>query len=101
MDLAVGLIAFVIGSIFVERIIEIVKLAVKSQKVQWQVIASMVIGILLCINFKWDLPLELGFSGGIPFFGEVLTGLLISSGSNLFYDLLSKITSITTTKKVG
>jgi len=56
---------------------------------------SIVLGILIAVAYKLDLPeyLDLKFSS-IPYVGNVLTGILISRGSNYIYDILKVITYI-------
>lgn len=60
----------------------------------WQMILSLILGMVVAISYKLDLPAYLNMEAHIPYIGCILTGILISRGSNYLYDLISKITSI-------
>lgn len=53
--------------------------------------AAAALGVLLCLAYGADLLALLGYPASIPFVGSVLTGLLISRGSNVFNDLVSRL----------
>lgn len=88
------ILSILVGSLFVERVVDVGKMIVNKRKIQWQVILSMLVGILLSLAYHWNLPKEFGFISTIPLLGEVLTGLLMSGGSNFLYDLIKKILSM-------
>jgi divalent metal cation (Fe/Co/Zn/Cd) transporter len=52
---------------------------------------AAVVGVLLCLGYGADLLAALGYPAGLPYVGTVLTGLLISRGSNVFNDLVSRL----------
>ena len=54
---------------------------------------SIVLGILIAVAYKLDLPEYLDLKSSIPYVGNVLTGILISRGSNYIYDILKTVTS--------
>ena len=60
----------------------------------WQMILSLVLGIIIAMAYKLDLPKYLGLQSNISYVGSVLTGILISRGSNYLYDLINKLTAI-------
>jgi len=66
-------------------------------------VASIVLGIGVCIVYKVGLIALLGVEGGIPVVDYVATGIIISRGSNFLSDLLTRIkggnatTTVTTT----
>lgn len=53
--------------------------------------AAAVLGMLLCLAYGADLPALLGFDALWPYIGSVLTGLVISRGSNYVNDLISRL----------
>lgn len=60
----------------------------------WQMIFSLVLGIVVAVSYKFDLPRYLNMESNIPYVGCILTGILISRGSNYVYDLITRITTI-------
>ena len=52
------------------------------------------LGITVAIAYKLDLPAQFKLKSRIPYFGCVLTGILLSRGSNYFFDLITKISEI-------
>jgi hypothetical protein len=57
---------------------------------------AAVLGVLLCLAYGADLLALLGYPASVPYVGSVLTGLLISRGSNVFNDLVSRLNVIHT-----
>ena len=69
-------------------------------------VASIVLGIGVCIVYKVGLIALLGVEGGIPVVDYIATGIIISRGSNFLSDLLTRIkggnvTQTTTTTPVS
>ena len=58
--------------------------------------AAGVLGVLLCVAYGADLLTLLGLVSPVPYIGSVLTGLLISRGSNVFNDMISRLNVIRT-----
>lgn len=54
---------------------------------------SIILGIVIAIIYKLDLPECFNLKSTVPYIGNILTGLLISRGSNYIYDLINTITS--------
>ena len=50
--------------------------------------------IVFAFAYKFDLPRYLNMESNIPYVGCILTGILISRGSNYIYDLISKLIAI-------
>ena len=59
----------------------------------WQMIFSLTLGIVVAVAYKLDLPAYFDLKSDIPYIGCVLTGILLSRGSNYLFDLISKICS--------
>ena len=55
----------------------------------WEMMCSIILGILVAISYKIDIPEQLGLKSKIPFLGNVFSGILISRGSNYLFDLLN------------
>ncbi|MBQ2671262.1 MAG: hypothetical protein IJG00_00380 [Clostridia bacterium] len=60
----------------------------------WEMLLSIVLGILISIAYEIDIPKYLNLHSRIPYLSNILTGILISRGSNYIYDLMSKIIQI-------
>ncbi len=60
----------------------------------WQMIFSLGLGIIVAIAYGLDVTKYLDVSSKIPFVGNILTGILISRGSNYAYDLITKLISL-------
>ncbi len=61
---------------------------------EFNMLFSMLLGIVIAVAYKIDLPSCLNLTSPIPYFGSVLTGILISRGSNYLYDILNVIKGI-------
>lgn len=86
-----NLTVIVIMAILIEAVITYVKTWVVDKKLQWQVLVSVVLGIIVSIAYNLDIPAAVGITCGVPFVGCVITGILISRGSNYIFDLIKKI----------
>ncbi len=60
----------------------------------WQMLFSIALGIVIAVAYKLDLPAHFNLNSQIPYVGCVLTGILLSRGSNYIFDLLNKISKI-------
>ena len=60
----------------------------------WEMFLSIVLSILISIAYEIDIPKYLNLHSQIPYLSNILTGILISRGSNYIYDLMSKIIKI-------
>lgn len=58
----------------------------------WKMLTSIFLGVLVAVAYKIDLPEYFDMTSKIPYIGCVITGILISRGSNYLFDLLAKIT---------
>ena len=57
-------------------------------------IFSIILGISIAVIYKLDLPECFNLKSTVPYVGNILTGLLISRGSNYIYDVLKIVTDI-------
>lgn len=81
----------VMAAVLVEGIITYFNEFFVSDDAPWQMILSLVLGTVVAIAYKFDLPKYLNMESNDPYIGCVLTGILISRGANYVYDLLTKI----------
>lgn len=65
-----------------------------SSNIPRQMIFSLILGMVISVSYELDLPNHLGLKSTIPYVGSILTGILISRGSNYLYDLINKLTKI-------
>lgn len=59
----------------------------------WQIIVSLVLGVTIAVAYNFDLLKHFGMQSNIPYIGCVLTGILVSRGSNYVYDLIGKLSN--------
>lgn len=57
----------------------------------WEMFLSIILGIFISISYEIDIPKYLNLNSRIPYLSNILTGILISRGSNYTYDLMTKI----------
>ena len=57
----------------------------------WQMALSLILGIIVAVAYKLDLPSYFNLESDIPYVGCVLTGILLSRGSNYVFDLIKKL----------
>ncbi len=62
-----------------------------SGEFSWQMISGLILGITTATVYEFDLPKCLGMKPKIPYFGCILTGILISRGSNYLYDFIRSL----------
>lgn len=54
-------------------------------------LVAAVVGVILCAGFGLDLFKQVGIVSSVPYLGAVVTGLVISRGSNALHDLYGKV----------
>ena len=57
----------------------------------WKMLLSLILGIIVAVAYKLDLPSYFNLKSDIPYVGCILTGILLSRGSNYIFDLLGKL----------
>ena len=85
------LLVIVIVALIAESVWETLKMTWQEGKVSIDRIGALVVALLLAIGTRLDLLSLLDIKTSIPYLGVVLTGILISRGSNFIHDLLVKI----------
>lgn len=78
-------------AIIIEGIVSYVKTFFVDGKIQWQTMVALALGIVVALAYQVDLLASVGLTSAIPYIGSVLTGILISRGSNYIFDLIKLI----------
>ncbi|WP_040683799.1 hypothetical protein [Thermobrachium celere] len=81
-------------ALITEAIWETLKLFKQKDKINYDRIGATLVGILICIAAKVDMFSILGEPLSIKYLGPILTGILISRGSNFIHDLLGSVSSM-------
>ncbi len=88
--------SLVFGAIVVETIVNIID-NIKEDDTSWKywaaLVASIVFGLVVSLNYDIDVFKLVGLEGRLPFVGAVLTGLIISRGSNVVSDIVDRLNS--------
>lgn len=80
-------------AVVIEACVDIIKDIFVNKQVVWQKVVAIVLAEIVAIGFSLDLFTLLGLTSTVPYLSMVLTGLLMSRGSNYLADLLKKIQS--------
>lgn len=78
-------------AIIIEGIVSYVKTFFVDGKIQWQTMVALALGVVVALAYQVDLLASVGLTSAIPYIGSVLTGILISRGSNYIFDLIKLI----------
>lgn len=79
-------------SVVIEALITYFNKIFVTQDMCWEISMSIVVGMLIAIAYKIDVFAYFGFKSKIPFVGNIITGILMSRGSNYIFDLITKLT---------
>lgn len=90
--------ALIFLAVMVEGIVTYGSTICQNGKFQWKMLVSMLLGIIVAINFKIDLFQMFSIESVIPFISKILTGIIISRGSNYVADFLKGAQSILSKK---
>lgn len=55
---------------------------------------SVLVGVTVAFAYDLDIPKCFEINSSVPFFGNILTGILISRGSNYIHDVISAISNL-------
>ena len=83
-----GIVTF---AILIEGIITYTNQFLIQENFCWQMALSLALGIIVAVAYKLDLPAYFNLKSDIPYVGCILTGILLSRGSNYIFDLLNKL----------
>ena len=82
---------FVTFAILIESLITYISQFFIQESFCWQMALSLILGIIIAVAYKLDLPAHFNLNSQIPYVGCVLTGILLSRGSNYLFELLKKL----------
>lgn len=85
------LIMLVVVAIISESVWETLKMTWQDGKVKVDRVGALVVSMLIVFGTRLDMLSLLGIETVIPFLGIILTGILISRGSNFIHDLLVRL----------
>ena len=85
---------FGIASFLIEAIITYFNQFFVQENFCWQMLFSIALGIVIAVAYKLNLPAHFNLTSQIPHVGCVLTGILLSRGSNYIFDLISEVANI-------
>lgn len=82
---------FVTVALLVESVWESMKMVWQNGKFSLDTLGALLLGMAVCMLAHVDLFAIAGINMGAPIAGELLTGALVSRGSNFVHDLISKV----------
>lgn len=86
-----NLLIIIVVTIIAESVWEILKMTWQQGKISLDRIGALVTSLILCISVNLDILSLIKINSSIPFLGIILTGILISRGSNFIHDILVRI----------
>ena len=63
-------------------------------KLQWKQIVTVAFGVMIALVYGIDVIAMLGLESSVPFVGSVLSGILMSRGSNYLADLIKSLQTL-------
>lgn len=81
-------------AVVVEGLITYLQQLIQNHRLCWQMALSIGIGVFCAVVYQIDLFETLGLEASLPYVGSVLTGVLISRGSNYLFDLIKQLGSV-------
>lgn len=86
------------ASLLVESVWETSKLAWKKGRLNPNAIGALTVGLVIALGAHLDICAATGIFFSNPKVGEILTGILLSRGSNFVHDLLNIVRRVGTEK---
>lgn len=86
-----GLQAVIVLAFLVEAIYTNLRMIWDSNKFNWNNLGALIVAVLVAVVAGVDIFPALGINMIVPYVGSVLTGILISRGANVIFDVLKKI----------
>lgn len=84
------LVSVFLFAVLVEAIITNVKQII-DDNFNWVKVTSLVLSIAISVAYQVDLFANAGFTSVVPYVGSVLTGIVISRGSNFVYEIITNL----------
>lgn len=89
-----SLVTLIIVSLVCESIWEVLKMVWQDGKLSIDRLGALIVSLILAIVTKLDFLSLLGIEVTVPYIGYILTGILISRGSNFIHDLINKVNNV-------
>lgn len=93
-----SIITLLVLAIIVESVWETLKMTWQDGKVSIDRIGALVVALVVAIATNFDMLALVKVDSSIPFLGVILTGILLSRGSNFIHDLITKLGQATESK---
>jgi uncharacterized membrane protein len=81
----------ILAALLVEAIVEYVKLIFVNRQINWKQVTAIVLGIAVAVLASFDLFAIMKINFVVPYVGSILTGILLSRGSNFLADLFKRL----------
>lgn len=81
-------------AILIEALVDALTEALSKEGLNKKKAMTLAVGVVMAIVFNGDLTAYLGLHTDIPFVGCIVTGIILSRGSNYLHDFVKKITEI-------
>ena len=86
-----GVQTIIILAFLVEAIYTNLRMIWDSEKFDWNRLGALLVSVVVSVFASVDIFPALGINMIVPYVGSVLTGILISRGANVIFDVLKKI----------
>lgn len=83
--------SIIVLAFLVEAIWTNLRMIWDKNKFNWNNLGALVVAILVAVATGVDIFPAIGISVVVPYVGSILTGILVSRGANVIFDLLKKI----------
>lgn len=84
---------FIASAVVIEGIVSYVTEIISKQKIEWKNVLAIALGCLIAFNLGLDFFKLIGLNEMYGVIGTILTGILISRGSNYVFELYNKLTN--------
>lgn len=95
-----GLQTVIILAFLVEAIYTNLRMIWDSEKFDWNRLGALIVSVIVSVFAGVDVFPAIGINMIIPYIGSVLTGILISRGANVIFDVLKKINEMLSGKTI-
>jgi hypothetical protein len=83
--------SLIASAILVEAVITYINQFFVSGSFSWEMLFSICFGIIIAVAYNLDLPEYFEMKSSIPYIGCIITGIIISRGSNYLWDILNTV----------
>lgn len=95
-----GIQAVIILAFLVEAIYTNLRMIWDSNKFNWNQLGALLVAVIVSVFAGVDVFPAVGINMIVPYVGSVLTGILISRGANVIFDVLKKINEMLSGKVI-